>query len=65
VCPITPLKLEKPVITKHTLEDTPCCQLQLMHSNPNVERIELQFDMDGTEGEKLIRFIWPQQRGKS
>ena len=61
---ITPLSLDKTVINRHTMEDPPCCELQLVNPNLDQQRTEQKFEMDGTKDSKYIKFVWPRSHGE-
>ena len=60
VCSINHQSISKNVIDEHREGDPPIYEFQLKNSNPNVQRTEIQFHMEGVrEPRNFIRFIWP------
>ena len=60
VCSITNNSISKDEIDRYVEGFLPTYKFQLINSNPEAERIEIQFYMEGVrEPPKFIRFVWP------
>ena len=60
VRPINCQSISRHMIDRYAEGNPPSCKFQLINSNPKVQRIEIQFDMEGVrEPQNFIRFVWP------